>query len=273
MGGSYDYGRGGRIGIGTPQANPTVETEFAILTPPTASVTVTRLTSQAGVPADRLRDYLLRLVDHLAAFDTFRPDIFGFGCTASSYVVDPADERAVLAYCEDRFGYPIVTAADAIACTLMRIGAQRIALVSPYPAGLAQAAVRYWQALGYELVSVDSAGSLAPDADTRGIYALGSADAAPAIARIDPAKVDAVLLTGTGMPSLPLIADAPEGLTILSSNLCLAATIYDRLGLGDLLDSASEAAKAWRDRCRAATASLPRSSDIRTSPYFSSSSS
>jgi len=257
MSGVYDYGGGGRIGIGTPQANPTVETEFAILTPPTASVTVARLTSQAKAPADRLRDYLLRLVDHLAAFDTFRPDIFGFGCTASSYLVDPADERAVLAYCEDRSGYPIVTAADAIASTLNRIGAQRIALVSPYPAELAEAAARYWRGLGYELVSVDSAGSLAPDADTRDIYALGSADAAPAIARIDPAKVDAALLTGTGMPSLPLIADAPEGLTILSSNLCLAATICSRLGLGDLLDPTSEPARAWRARCRAATAPAP----------------
>ncbi|RYG26620.1 MAG: hypothetical protein EON93_21310, partial [Burkholderiales bacterium] len=85
--GQYDYGRAGRIGIGTPQANPTVETEFSILIPPRAALSVTRLTSAAPAPADRLRDYLLRLEDSLAAFDTLKMDAFGFACTASSYLV------------------------------------------------------------------------------------------------------------------------------------------------------------------------------------------
>jgi len=248
----YDYGRTGRIGIGTPQANPTVESEFAILLPPAVSMTVTRLTSDAAAPAQRLRDYLLDLAVCLAAFDTFRPDAFGFACTASSYLVEPDEARAVIAACEARFGYPIVTAADAIHRALQRIGARRLALISPYPATLAEAAKRYWRGRGYDLV-VAAAGDLAPDADTRGIYALGSDAAAAALARVDLYGVDAVLVSGTGMPSLPLIASAPAGIPILSSNLCLAAALCDAVGAGDLLDRHSAAARAWPARCAAAT--------------------
>lgn len=252
LAGGSDYGRAGRVGIGTPQANPTVETEVAILLPPNVSMAVTRLTSQAPRPADRLREYLLRLPDYLAAYDNFRPDLFGFGCTASSYLLGADEAGRVLADCERRFGYPIITAADAIAWTLSRIGARRIAIVTPYPEGLAKAAFDYWQARGFDPVEAGRAGSLAVDADTRGIYELGSVDAARALAGIDIASVDAILITGTGMPSLPLIAAAPVAVPILSSNLCLVATMAHQLGLGDLLDPTSSSGRAWRDRCRAA---------------------
>lgn len=252
MTGRYDYGRAGRVGIGTPQANPTVESEFAILIPPRAALSVTRLTSSAAAPADRLRDYLLRLEDSLSAFDTLKMDVFGFGCTASSYLVDPDQEAAVYAACEARFGYPVLGAADAIAWALDRLGARRIALLSPYPADLAGPAHAYWQARGYVLAETGGAGALAPGADTRGIYDLGSIDAAAALAAVDISDVDAVVFSGTGMPSLPVIAETRAGVPLLSSNLCLAARIADQLGLGDLLDPASPAALGWRTRCHAA---------------------
>lgn len=80
-----EYGSIGRIGIGTPQANPTVEAEMAILLPRACSLHITRLTSCAESPEARLRAYLLGLEDYLAAYDTLRPHVFGFACTASSY--------------------------------------------------------------------------------------------------------------------------------------------------------------------------------------------
>lgn len=253
MSSRYDYGRAGRIGIGTPQANPTVESEFSILTPPNASLAVVRLTSTEAAPAERLRGYLERLEEHLEAYDSYRPDIFGFACTASSYFLDGTLQLRILADCERRYGYPIITAADAIFWALSRIGARRIAILSPYPPDLAEAAHAYWRGRGLELVETGSAGKFEKGADTRGIYALGSADAAEALARIDTAGIDAILFSGTGMPSLPLIAEIRSGPPLLSSNLCLAALICDRLGLGDLLDPGAPPGLAWRERCRAAT--------------------
>ena len=88
-GGHYDYGRAGIIGIGTPQANPTVEAETRILLPPNALLQTVRLTSPAPDALDRLREYLLDLPQTLARYDTLKPAAFGFGCTGSSYLVSP----------------------------------------------------------------------------------------------------------------------------------------------------------------------------------------
>lgn len=228
MSGGYDYGRAGTVGIGTPQANPTVEAEMRILLPPAVATAVVRLTSTSQNPLFRLRLYLEGLEETLAHYDTLRPDAFGFACTGSSYLVGAAREAEIVAEVESRFGYPIVTATAAIAWQLQRLGARRIALASPYPAALADAAAAYWRAAGFnvaELRRIETGSG-----DTRSIYALGSEDARPAAEALRSAGVDAVLLSGTGMPSLALIADATGEPPIISSNLCVALRLCDLIG-------------------------------------------
>ena len=144
----HDYGRGGLVGIGTPQANPTVEAEMRILLPPDIAMAVARLTSAARDPQDRLRVYLERLDDTLSQFDSLRPAIFAFACTGSSYLVAPAREAAIVRRLEDRLGYPVITATTAIRRRLRALGAERIMLVAPYPAWLADAAAAYWRTTG-----------------------------------------------------------------------------------------------------------------------------
>ena len=46
------------IGVGTPQANPTVEAEFRQLLPPDVPFVATRLTSTSADTRQRLVDYL-----------------------------------------------------------------------------------------------------------------------------------------------------------------------------------------------------------------------
>lgn len=224
MSGGYDYGRAGIVGIGTPQANPTVEAEMAILLPTAVLPVTVRLTSTAADPLDRLRDYLMELPKTLVGYDTLRPRAFGFGCTGSSYLVAPDAQAALIAGIEDRFGYPVVAATDAIAWQLRSIGARRIAIASPYPAALSDAAHAFWQAAGFEVVAVRRIDT--GQADTRGIYTLSSDDARPAAEELRQLPVDAVLLSGTGMPSLKLVAALNGGgPPIYSSNLCLAARL------------------------------------------------
>ncbi|MBN8814286.1 MAG: hypothetical protein J0J06_02435 [Sphingomonas sp.] len=230
-GGRYDYGRAGIVGLGTPQANPTVEAELRILLPPAVSIAVSRLTSMEETPLARLWDYLDHLDRALEQFDTLRPAAYGFACTGSSYLMDRARARALIARLEQRLGYPIITAADAIDAELRRMGARRIALASPYPQELADAAAAYWRSSGYEVAAVRriETGS----SDTRGIYALGSADARAAAMELAEMHVDAVLLSGTGMPSLALLADPPPGVALLSSNLCLARSLCRAIGIAE----------------------------------------
>jgi maleate isomerase len=236
----YDYGRAGTLGIGTPQANPTVEAEMRVLLPPAVAMAAVRLTSTSQNPLFRLRLYLEGLEETLSQYDTLRPDAFGFACTGSSYLVGAQREAEIVADIGGRFGYPIVTATAAIIWQLNRLGAKRIALASPYPAALADAAEAYWRAAGFDVADVRriETGS----GDTRSIYALGSEDARPAAEALRRTEVDAVLLSGTGMPSLALIAEAADGPPVISSNLCLA------LRLCDLISVSKPDAADWRPR-------------------------
>lgn len=223
----FDYGPAGLIGIGTPQANPTVETELRILMDPAVAIATMRLTSSAAEPLQRLRDYLDRLEDGLRQYDTLVPEAFGFACTGSSYLAGAERESRAVETLQAKVGYPIVTAAAAIAQVLDARGARRLAIVSPYPPRLAEAAEAYWSSLGYEvaaLLRVETGSS-----DTRSIYRLGSRDAEAAVASLS-AEADAVLLSGTGLPSLPLLAEARRGPTLLSSNLCLAERLCVAIG-------------------------------------------
>lgn len=241
-----EYGRLGRIGIGTPQANPTVEAELAILLPRACSIHVTRLTSAATAPEQRLVDYLNGLESYLSAFDTLRPDVFGFACTASSYLLGAQVEQGIIDAAADRRGYPIETAARAIVWGLERLAAKRIAAIVPYPESVVNAASRYWSAAGIEVVHTEHVATR--NADTRGIYELGSGHVVAALPRLPLDRIDAVLVSGTGMPSLAALRDSSAGVPIISSNGCLAARLLDLLGRAEWLERGSLAIRGWQQR-------------------------
>lgn len=211
------------IGVATPQANPTVEPELRELLPAHCNMQVSRLTSRAADSAGRLRDYLERLEVTVDQYGGMPLRALGFACTSSTYLLGQARQDELIVGLG--LDYPVVTACDAIAAILRRLGAQRIALVMPYPEPLAAAAQAYWQEHGCEIaqvVRVDIGSQ-----DTRRIYALGNADAAGALRQVDCDGVDAVLVTGTGMPSLAAIRIAQEQspVPIFSSNMALAAEL------------------------------------------------
>ena len=128
---------------------------------------------------------------------------------------------------------------------LAHLGARRIALLSPYPDALHTAATTYWEATGIRIVR--SARLAIQSADTRGIYELRAADAAPVLAALDLRGLDAVLVSGTGLPSLPLLARWQGTLPLISSNACLAARLMDRLGIPPQSDPLAGLA-GWQDR-------------------------
>lgn len=222
-----EYGPVGLVGIGTPQANPTVEAELRILLPPEVGMAVARLTSPFTDPCERLRHYFRKLEQTLSQYDTLRLGAFGFGCTASSYLMNSGEEDRLVSAAEQHFGYSVFTACGAIEWQLRRSGVRRLALVSPYPAEIAEAAAEFWRRRGFEVAAagrIETRGS-----DTRGIYGLRSEDARAVVTVLRRLNVDAILLSGTGMPTLRLIAEGSVP-ALLSSNLCLALRLCDAIG-------------------------------------------
>lgn len=227
-----DYGARGRFGLLTPQANPTVEPEFRRLAPGGTELYVARLTSRSDDPRTRLIEYLERLPETLAQYDTLRLDAVAFACTGSSYLLGARREAEILAAAEAAIGAPIETAAGAIVKALDALRARRIVIVSPYPDWLRDAGVAFWREAGLEVVG--TATVPIGRADTRGIYELQGADAVGVLDGLDTRGADAVLVSGTGMPTLaPLRARRSQRPPVISSNLCLAWRLHQHVPGGD----------------------------------------
>ena len=63
------YGRNGALGLATPQANPTAETEFRALMPQGVACATVRMVSAEPDPATRLRAYFTDIGQTLDGFD------------------------------------------------------------------------------------------------------------------------------------------------------------------------------------------------------------
>ena len=228
---ALDYARMGRLGIGTPQANPTVEAEIRRLLPFEVDAVTLRLTSDSHDSATRLKSYLTHLPQHAKQFAGMPIDVFLFACTATSYLLASELQVKAIAEAEAVLGAPVITAPDALVSELKSLRAQRIALVSPYPSAIMLAAVTWWSQQGFEVVQ--QGGVDIHSNETVKIYGLRSVDAWQSLQAMDIGKADAVVLSGTGMPSLPLLqkASAHFGVPVISSNLALAKQGLQRLGL------------------------------------------
>lgn len=226
-----EYGSRGVVGIGVPQANPTVEQEMFALRPAGVSLVATRLTSRDPELKQRLKDYIELTTDFAGQYDDLQVDAYGIACTGSSYLLGNADEQRVLAAAADALGYPVFSAAGAIQQTLQQLGARRIAIVSPYPQWLADLARIFWTTAGFEVVDLLSV--TVRGANVHGIYALSSGAALEVALQLDKNAVDAILLTGTGMPTLGAIQPLRDamGVPVLTSNLCLLSALARTLGV------------------------------------------
>jgi len=225
-----DYGAAGRLGLGTPQGNPTVEAEFRRLMPKDVEYYTVRLTSNSDDPHTRLLEYIQHLPEFVSRYATLRLDGFLFACTGSSYLLTEDVGRRYADAAAETLGAPVILAADAVAHWLEGQAATSIVLLSPYPDWLNKPAVNYWTSRGYEVracAQVDIGSG-----DTYGIYEQQSGDALRAASTLLDTKADAFVMTGTGMPGLPLVKKLRgEGRPVISSNVALANAGLELLGV------------------------------------------
>lgn len=219
-----------RIGVAVPMANPTVEPELRTLLPAGIDLLVTRSVA-SGDSRTRLLAYFENLDESLRSFGGMALDAFGFACTASSYLVEPLRERSSCERHAEAFGFPVVTACAAIEATLRDRGARRLAIASPYPPWIVRACDAHWTRRGFEVITSSSA--VEHMDDTRAIYDLDPRAASEHFARtLSGVTADALLITGTGLPTLELVEPLQQrlGLPVVTSNRCLARALLARAG-------------------------------------------
>ncbi len=215
-----EYASRGLIGVLTPQANTTAETELTILCPPGVSLMTARLTSDKATIDERLVDYVLSMESTLDRFANAPVRAVAFACTGAAYLVDPATEQEELEQIEARRGYPIVTAANAIADAIAALGARRVGIVSPYGDRLHERALTYWERRGLGIAAVSRIKSA--DEAFHPIYALGAGASEASLEDLGGTELDAVAMLGTGLPTLPTILKCEaRPVPVVSPNLCL----------------------------------------------------
>src|SRR5215510_12939205 len=250
---SLEYARRGLVGMLTPQANTTVEPEFNLLWPPGVAMINARLMSDKDTISARLVDYFANYGASLRQFANAPVGVVGAACTGASYLAGREREASVVRDLTMQNGYPFITAALAVVDALAVLQARRIGLVSPYPDDLNRASVAYWQSHDLEVIEVASVFNA--ESAVHPIYSLAGSSASAALRSLEGKPIDAIVMLGTGMPTLGPIASAIgwAGPPVMSCNLCLAWRAVEALDRQPPRASTLQAwlrGDGWVDRLR-----------------------
>jgi maleate isomerase len=191
-----------KIGLLIPSTNTVAEPEVSRVLPDGVSVHTGRmLVTQPEVGSDEgylyLNEQMMKALDPtLDNLLTCRPDHLALGMSSMSMAGGAEADRTLRARIEDSAGVPVSSGPSAILAALRAVGAERVALLSPFQPAVQREAVRYFEESGVEVVADYS--FLAQS--TIAIADIGPADIRAAIEATDSHRVEAVVQPGTNVP-------------------------------------------------------------------------
>ena len=238
-----------RIGVLVPPGNPTVEPELYRMAPSGVSVHFARLQAPpatgppggAGGMEERTRAYREGLDGPAQALGEVRPAIVLLAHTASSYALGWGREQPLVDRIASLCRAPALLAAHAVRVALHHLGVTRLALGTPYPESISRQGRAYWEAAGFQIVGYHRL------AGVTDIYSETEERAAELARQADTPEAQAVLISGTGLPTVGALErlERELGKPVVSSNqaclwraLRLAGVSEPVTGFGRLLREA-----------------------------------
>ncbi len=207
-----------RLGFLVPPGNPTVEPEMMQLTPDGVSLHFSRLVAQGptGTPEgqdERNRSYLDHIGESTALLAMVHPDVIVLAHTASSYTLSAEEESQLLAQLEASSQSRVITAAGSVLQALKHLNVRNLAYATPYAESTSEQGRHFLIEHGLHVVGYGRLDNVTNIYDE-------TAERAYQLARkADTPEADAVFISGTGLPTLPVLSmlEADLGKPVLSS--------------------------------------------------------
>jgi maleate cis-trans isomerase len=193
-----------RLGFLVPPGNPTVEPEMMQLVPQGVSLHFSRLvasgpTGTVGGQEERNRSYLEHIDASTALLALVRPQVIVLAHTASSYSLGRQAEAQLITRLEASSGTRVITAAGAVLQAFAHLGVHKVALATPYAEAISRQGKAHLEAHDLQVVGYGRMDNVVNIYDE-------TAERAYQLARqVDTPEAEAVFISGTGLPTLPVL--------------------------------------------------------------------
>ena len=222
--------RAASSGCSRPQANTTVEPEFNLLWPPGVAMINARLMSDKATMTARLVDYFANYDASLRQFANAPVGVAAAACTGASYLAGREREAELVRHTARPHRLPLrhggaggrrragCVAGEAASASCRPIRRSSTAPASPTG-----------ESHGFELCEM--ANVFEPGCRLPSDLRLAGSSAIAALRSLEGKPLDAIVMLGTGMPTLAPIASAIgwNGAPVMSCNLCLAWRVVEVL--------------------------------------------
>jgi maleate cis-trans isomerase len=193
-----------RLGFLIPPGNPTVEPEIIAMAPKSVSVHFSRMVAHGPTGTldgqeERNRTQIAHIGESAALLAMVKPDVIMLTHTATSYTLGPQKEAELIARLSEQCGTIVETAFASVLEALRALGVRKLALGTPYGEDTTLKGKALLEQHGFAVVShgrLEGVTNIYDETPERA-YRLGRS--------LDKDDVEAVFLSGTGMPTISIL--------------------------------------------------------------------
>jgi maleate isomerase len=251
------YGHHGRIGLIVPANNSVIEPELWSVLPTGVAAYATRLLARGDLTPAAVRKMEARLEGAVSALAATGVDLIAYCDMVTSFIMEPDWNKRAVERISALSGVPAVSAWTSMHDALLRLGARRIALGTPYPQAIHALGPAFFRQNGFEVAAHATLDILA----MREVPTVDRPRLERFVRGIDLAHCDALVLLATDLPTFNCIneLEAELGLPIVSSNQALLWRTLTHLGVQPVRPVGSLfAISASRNSRSAARPGVPR---------------